>query len=143
MTTRFGNLGALGRLTRWVVPLFAVGFLIPALAKGQAGDTTRMSVAVKDLPLSTANRQSYAGSYTANLPQGGQSSVLVFEENGTLKLRVSDSDESRRLLYQGDNVFLAENTPDFVLTFVMDGGRATGFTVRKADGKLIVAVRNH
>jgi hypothetical protein len=30
--------------------------------------------------------------------------------------------------------------PDFVLTFVMDRGRATGFKVRKEDGE-IVAVR--
>jgi hypothetical protein len=56
---------------------------------------------------------------------------------------VSDQGEARRLLSQGDHVFHAENTPDFVLTFVVDGGRATGSNVRKADPGLIVAVRIH
>jgi hypothetical protein len=65
------------------------------------------------------------------------------EENGALKLRASGhgDEKPRRLLAQGDHVFLAENTPDFVLTFVMDGSRATGFNVRKADPGLIVGRR--
>jgi hypothetical protein len=140
MTARLGTLGPQARCA--LVLLLAIGLPIRSSAQGQVQDTTRVSAAVKDLPLSAANRQSFAGSYIANLPQGGQSSVLVFEENDGLKLRTSDQVETRRLLYQGDNVFLAENTPDFVLTFLMDDGRATGFNVRKADG-LIVAVRSH
>ena len=63
----------------------------------------------------------------------------IFEENGALRLWVSNPDESRRLLYQGDNVFLLENTPAFVLTFVVNDA-AMKFTVRKPEGEL-VAVR--
>jgi hypothetical protein len=35
----------------------------------------------------------------------------------------------------------ASDHPDFVVTFAMEGGRATGFNVRRADGT-IVAVRH-
>ena len=133
----------LSATTTVLVFLLILGLPVRSPAQEQVRDTTRINATVRDLPLSAAHRQSYAGSYSANLPQGGQSSILVFEESGVLKLRVSDTGETRRLLYQGDNIFLADNTPDFGLTFVMNGGRATGFNVRKADDGLIVAVRIH
>ena len=142
MTVRFGSLGPLGVLARCTVGfLLAFSLHACAAAHGQVQDTPRADAALKDRPLTAAQRQSYVGSYTANMPQGGQVSVRVFEENGVLKMWVADPNEARRLLHQGDNVFVLENTPDFVLTFVMQGGRATGFNVRKEDGT-IVALRN-
>jgi hypothetical protein len=113
------------------------------LAQGQVRPTARDSAAVKDLPLTAAQREGYVGTYVVNLPQGGSGNVRVLDENGALKLWASDhgDEKPRRLLSQGDHVFVAENTPDFVLTFVMDGSRATGFNIRKADPGLIVGVR--
>jgi hypothetical protein len=144
MTARPGTLGILARYA--LVLLLAFGLPARASAQGQVHDTTRTSAAVKDLPLTAAQREGYVGTYVVDLPQGGSGSVRVLEENGALKLWASDhgDEKPRRLLSQGDHVFLAENTSDFVLTFVMDGaGRATGFNVRKADPGLIVAVRVH
>lgn len=121
---------------------FAIVFLLACAPDlGQAQDTTRAGAVVKDLPLTAAQRQSYAGSYTVNAPWG-LVSVRVFEERGVLKLSASDHpDEARRLLYQGDNVFVGENAPGFVFTFVMEGGRATGFKQHREDGT-IVGVRS-
>jgi hypothetical protein len=137
--------GRSGRSARTMacVPLLILGLPIRSSAQGRGQDSARVSLAVKDLPLTAAQRQSYVGNYVVDLPQGGSGSVRVLEENGALKLWASDrgDEKPRRLLSQGDHVFLAENTPDFVLTFVMDGGRATGFNVRKADPGLIVGVR--
>jgi hypothetical protein len=124
--------------------LFLLAFSVPAshASAQQPQDTTKGGPAVKDVPLAAAQRQSYLGNYTANMPQGGEVSVRVFEENGVLKMWVSDPGDARRLIYQGNNVFVPENTPDFVIAFVTEGGRITGFNVRKEDG-WIVAVRSH
>jgi hypothetical protein len=88
---------------------------------------------VKDLPLTAAERQAFVGSYSVTLPFGEQTALRIFEDNGVLKGQPEDQ-EARRLLYQGDNVFQPEGTPDFVFTFVLEGGRATKFTVRRPDG---------
>jgi hypothetical protein len=75
------------------------------------------------------------------LIQNGEKIALrVFEENGVLRLWVSNPGESRRLIYQGDNVFLLENTPGFVLKFVLVHELAMKFTVHKPEGDLL-AVR--
>ena len=138
MTARLGTLGAVGLCA--IVLLLA--FILPTRASAQPPqDTIQAGAAMKELPLTAAQRQSYAGSYTANMPHGGQVSVRVFEENGVLKMWVSDPGDARRLVYQGDNVFVPENTPDFVITFVIKGGRVTGFNVPREEGQ-IVAVRN-
>ena len=39
-----------------------------------------------------------------------------------------------RLVYQGNNVFLVENVPDFSLSFTVENGRATKFSLVKGDG---------
>lgn len=67
--------------------------------------------------------------------------LRVFEENGILKAHSLRDQEARRLLYQGDAVFRPEGIPDFVITFVLKGGRATKFTVRRPDG-VVEGVRN-
>lgn len=117
-----------------------------AQGQGSTKDSARVSnaVAAKDLPLTAAQRARYVGNYVVQLPQGGSGTVRVLAENGALEMWASDHDDEkpRRLLSQGDHVFLAENTPDFVVTFVVvDDGRVTGFNIRKADPGLIVGVR--
>ncbi len=108
------------------------GVSAPAAAQAKPGDTTRTADAAKDLPLTAAQRQSFVGSYSVTLPLGGGSVVRIFEENGVLK--AFSEGETHRLVYQGDAVFRPEGVPDFVLTFVIEGGRATRFTGRKPDG---------
>ena len=109
------------------------GLSAPAAAQAKPGDTTLAAATVKDLPLSAAERQSFVGSYTVTLPLGGAGLVRILEENGVLKAQ-SEEGETHRLLYQGDAVFRFEGVPDMVLTFVLEGGRATKFTGRKPDG---------
>ncbi len=110
-----------------IVLLLVFGLSAPAAAaQAKPGDT------VKDLPLTAAERQSFVGSYSVTLPLGGGSVVRIFEEDGVLKA-LSDG-ETHRLLYQGNGVFRPDGLADFVLTFVIEGGRATRFTGRKPDG---------
>ena len=68
---------------------------------------------------------------SSELPGGDKVSMRIVDENGALRLWVSSPDESRRLLYQGDNVFLLENAPGFVFTFVVVHDAVVKFTVRK------------
>jgi hypothetical protein len=142
MTTR---LRVLMNLTRpaFAVLLLAVG--LPARATGQEPprDTTGASARVKDLPLTAAQRQAFVGTYSLKatsgspLPPDASMSFRVVEENGVLMGKPGDQEAARRLLYQGDNVFRPEGVPDFILTFVIENGRATKFTARKEDGVMV------
>lgn len=116
------------------VCLFAVGLPASISAQTQSHDTSAASIAVKDLPLTAAQRPAYVGVYIVRLPQGEQTTVNVYEQNGVLNLLPGNQDESRKLVYQGDNVFLAGGDPSFALVFVVENGRATRFTVHRADG---------
>lgn len=109
--------------------------------RGTTRDTTR-AAAVTDLPLTAAQRQAYVGVYSVSLPQGEQTMLNVYEENGILMAHPENQDESRKLVYQGDNVFLAGGDPEFAIVFVVENGHATKFTVRRADG-VIQGVRVH
>jgi hypothetical protein len=113
--------------------LLALGLPARAASQAQARDTARTSAPVKDLPLTAAQRQAFVGSYSVTLPFGEPTSLRIFEENGVLKGE-PENQEARRMLYQGDNVFRPEGVPNFVLTFVVEGGRATKFTGLKPDG---------
>jgi hypothetical protein len=119
---------------RYVFILLALG--LPARASGQGRDTTATRAPVKDLPLTAAQRQTYMGTYALTMQSGEQSAVRVFEENGVLKAREENQNEPHRLLHQGDTVFLAEGMPGITITFVVESGRATRFTVRTPDGPL-------
>jgi hypothetical protein len=120
----------------------SIGLPVRSSAQAPARDTTIPSGEGRDLPLTAMQRQSYIGKYEAELPNsnGEKVALRVFEENGVLRLWVSNPGESRRLIYQGDNVFALENTPGFVLTFVLVHELAMKFTVHKPEGDLL-AVR--
>jgi len=107
------------------------GLSAPAAAQAKPADTTRAAETVKDLPLPAAQRQSFVGIYSVTLPLGGGSVVRIFEENGVLK--ALSEGETRRLLYQGDAVFRPQGMPNFVITFLLEGGRATKFTGRRPE----------
>lgn len=95
--------------------------------------------AVRDLPLTAAQRGAYVGTYRVALPQGGAGTVRVFEEGGVLRMHAGDEDRTVRLLHQGAHVFQAEGVPDFLVTFAVAPGapgRATGFRVQKEDGTI-------
>jgi hypothetical protein len=115
--------------------VFALALVLPggAAAQAQPGDTTHKGTP-KDLPLTAAQRQAFVGSYAVTLPYGEPRSFRIFEENGMLKAQTDEDPGSRRLLYQGDNIFHPEGMPQFVFAFVLQGGRATSFTVQREDG---------
>ncbi len=114
-----------------------VGLVCPANAYAQIqGQGGTRDTAAKDLPLTAEQRQVYVGVYTTELPNGVKGTVRIFEERGALRLRPSDEDDARRLLYQGNHIFMAEKTPDFVLTFTVVNNRAMTFRVRKEDGEI-------
>jgi hypothetical protein len=131
VTARFRILGNLAPYAFSL--LLALGLPARAVGQAQSRDTTGASAPVKDLPLTAAERQAFVGSYSVTLPFGEQRSLHIVEDNGVLKGQPDDQ-EAQRLLYRGDNVFQPEGIPDMVFTFVLEGGRATKFTVRRPDG---------
>jgi hypothetical protein len=133
VTARFGLPCAL-------VCLLVAGLPVRASAQRQDRDTAAAHVAPKDLPLTPAQRQRYIGTYATELPGGEKVTLRILEENGSLRLWASAPDESRRLYYQGDDVFLMENAPGFVIAFAVLQDVAMKFTVRKPEGEL-VAIR--
>jgi hypothetical protein len=135
MTAHPAPLGFLARGA--FVCLLASTLPAGALAQGQGRQPTRDSAAVKDLPLTPAQRERYIGRYATELPGGEKVTLRIFEENGALRLWASSNpDEPRRLFYQGDNGFLMENAPGFVLTFVLLRDYAIKFTLHKPEGDL-------
>jgi hypothetical protein len=95
--------------------------------------STHAADTVKDLPLTAAQRESLVGSYSVILPMGGQDVLRIFEENGILKAHSSHENRTGRLLFQGDGAFRPEGS-DFVITFVIEAGRATSFQGLREDG---------
>ena len=117
--------------------LLLVGLVCPATAYAQVqGQGEARDTAAKDLPLTAEQRQVYVGTYTTELPNGVKGTIRIFEELGALRLRPSDEDDARRLLYQGNHTFMAEKTPDFVLKFTVVNNKAMTFKVRKEDGEI-------
>ena len=114
--------------------LLALSLPVGVSAQAQPHDTTASSPLMREVPLTPAQRQAYVGLYAVSLPQGEQTTLDVYEENGVLKAHPDNQNESRILVYRGDNAFLAGGDPDFVLVFVIENGRATKFSVRRADG---------
>lgn len=94
---------------------------------------TQSANATRDLPLTAAQRQSYVGTYSVMLPMGGQDVLRVFDENGILKAHGAHENRTGRLFYQGDRTFRPEGS-NFVIKFVFDGARASGFTGQREDG---------
>ena len=132
MIIRSGTSGVLARCALGL--LLAAGLPTVAAAQQQRHDTSAAGPAVRNLPLTEAQRQMYVGLYNVILPQGGETSFRVYEEKGELRAVPGNQDQSRALVYQGDNVFLAGGDPQFALVFVVKNGRATNFSVHRADG---------
>ena len=132
-----GVRGRRGPSMRAAAPVFLLLAALSTRASAQ-GTTTPPAApagAVKDLPLSPGERQQYVGTYDVTLPGGMQTTLHVLEKDGVLQAHPDNQDATLRLLYQGDNVFFVENAPNFVLSFSVENGRATRFTVRKEDGE--------
>jgi hypothetical protein len=129
------RLGPRVRSARWVgVLAFALLAFGSAVAAQPPRPDSAAKAAARDLPLTAEQRQAFAGTYAVAMPQGGETTLRIFEEGGVLKARPGDQGEARRLLYQGENVFRAEGMAEFTFTFVLEAGRAVRFTARRPDG---------
>jgi len=77
----------------------------------------------KDLPLSSAERARYGGTYKlVGRVRLGPPQFQIVEKEG--KLRVVMGEESYGLLYQGDHTFVADYDPDLRYTFRVEGAEA-------------------
>ncbi|HEX6749590.1 MAG TPA: hypothetical protein VF092_20025 [Longimicrobium sp.] len=115
---------------------------LPARAAAQQTPAPpAQAAAPKDLPLTAEQRQAYVGTYDVSRPDGEKVTLRIFEEDGVLKGQPSDNPtEVKRLMYQGDNVFVPEGVP-MTLAFTVVDGRATKFTFTQRDGEPHEAVR--
>ena len=61
--------------------------------------------------------------------------ALFFEEHGALMGQINDNDPTR-MLYQGGTVFRPEAATVFVVTFTVEGDRATRLSVLSPEGTM-------
>ena len=117
-----------------LAPYFAALAIATAAAAPAAAQETTPAPAtaeMKDLPLTPEQRQGYVGVYSITTPEGTMP-FRIYEVNGALHGQPGD-DDPKRLLYQGNNVFQPEGMPEFVVTFTMDGAKATSFVVKSPE----------
>jgi hypothetical protein len=93
--------------------------------------------AAKDLSLSPADRQHFIGSYSVSAggAAGPQIRLRLFAEDEKLFGQIGGNAPTR-MLYQGDNVFRPEAASAFVLTFVVEGDRATRLSIVSPEGTM-------
>lgn len=121
-------------IARLVLLLAAVLALPSGLSAQTAGKDTTAAATTADVPLTAAERQAIVGTYSVTLPQGDQTTLTITDVNGALMARPGNQDETRRLIYRGNNAFTVEGAPDFRLVFTVENGRATRFALVKGDG---------
>jgi hypothetical protein len=82
-------------------------------------------IVAKDLPLTTAERARYLGTYDL-----GQLQVRIFERDGVL-MGQATGQSALRMMYQGEQTFLLDAPEAIKLVFELDGERATRFTLHQ------------
>jgi CubicO group peptidase (beta-lactamase class C family) len=96
-----------------------------AIARAAHGLPTPVT---KDVPVEIKDRQRYVGTYDF-----GVFPLRVIEEGGRLKFDMKMGRVPYVLLYQGDQVFVAESDPDAIrLTFSVSGERAGKMLIEMA-----------
>ncbi len=99
--------------------------------------TSPSGLEVQDLPLPSEAVQRFAGRYAVTL-QGSEKppmSFLFFGKGEALMGQINDNDPTR-MLYQGGTVFRPEDAPVFVVTFTVEGDRATALSVASPEGTM-------
>ena len=124
----------------------ALGIVVAAPDVGSAQAPAQPAPAatseVKDLPLTSAERQKYLGSYTIAIPDGSRLVLRIYEEDGKLMGKPEgDDDEPSRILYQGDHTFRPEANTAMLVSFTVVGDRATKLTVSR-EGMAMEGLRN-
>jgi hypothetical protein len=85
--------------------------------------------------LTAAQRRPYLGNYSITTPDGERITFRVYEENGMLKGQPG-SENALQLVPQGGDIFRTVGQYEYTVTFVVEAGRATGFTARNQSGVL-------
>jgi len=111
-----------------LAPAVCAVLLVPSLLAAQT--------AIKDLPLSAAERQQFIGVYAVTAsPAQPAMPLRVFERGDTLMGQIRNNDPTR-LIYQGDNVFRLSASREFTIEFTISGGKATQLVILSKDGTM-------
>jgi D-alanyl-D-alanine carboxypeptidase len=98
-----------------------------------------LDVQILDLPLSEPDVARYAGTYTYQSEQGNRT-LRIYGQDGYLKAEV-DGGKPMRLRYQGGHKFHVGNGDRGRLEFIVEDGRATGFTLHEGKPEMTRAER--
>lgn len=93
--------------------------------------------AVRKLALSAAERARFVGTYA--LEQVG--TLEVYEQGGHLRLQPPGKQVAARILYQGDNTFVAEHDPAMRIRFSAEGERAAEMVLEQRGRAMPAAKR--
>jgi hypothetical protein len=120
--------------------MLSLALALPVVAEAQAAPSapaTPAAPAAKDLPLSAAERQPFVGTYLLSTPGSAGRSMpfRVYEQQGSLYGQPQGG-QAMRLLYQGENRFRPEKEQESLLTFTLEAGKVTRFSVTTPQGTL-------
>jgi hypothetical protein len=107
-----------------------------APSTGAPGAGAAVAPAMRDLPLSAAQRQRFVGRYTVVEAAGQPPTPLrVWEEGAVLVAQLRTNDPTR-LLYQGAGEFRPAAAPAVRIAFAVEGGRAARLAVVTPEGTM-------
>jgi hypothetical protein len=114
-------------------------FATAAIAGAQQAPADPSAAAVA--PLTQAERARYVGVYDAETPDGVMP-IHIYEEGERLMGRPEHEDEPSPLTYLGEHRFVPDLMQEAILTFTIEGDRATRFTIAFPDERgTMVATR--
>jgi hypothetical protein len=110
----------------------------PAPPAGAAGGAPggAAAPAVRDLPLSAAQRQRFVGRYAVVEAEGRPPAPLRVWEEGTTLVAQLRANDPTRLLYQGAGEFRPAAAPAVRIAFTVEGGRAARLAVVTPEGTM-------
>jgi hypothetical protein len=120
--------------------VFSLFVTTPTLLQAQtspAVPAASESPTVKDFPLAAEEREGFVGLYSVTTADAEKPplSLRIFEQEDRLMGALNGNDPTR-MLYQGNNVFRPEAAVVFVLTFTVEGERATRLSIMSPDGPM-------
>ena len=121
-----------------LVGALSLALALSTSAHAQAPTNASATAAsTQDVPLTAAERQQLVGTYVLSVPgmPGRSMPFRVFEEQGALYGQPQGG-EAKRMLHQGKYQFRPEGDPVSLVSFTVEAGRTTRFTVSTPEGKL-------
>ena len=127
--------------TRFLRPLLAAALLLTAAAAADAQQAPAPAASEATVKLTADQRARYVGVYEATTPDGPLR-IHVYEDGERLMGRPENDDQPSPLTPLGEHRFRPDLASEAVITFALEEGKVTRFTIVFPDERgTVVAVR--